>query len=255
MSITSLIVNKVVKLPKITSFSNYAFVGPHPDDIEIGAGALISKLVSMGKHVSFVICTDGRFGTENVRMSSDELIEVRKEECIKSANVLGVNDISFLGFSDGGFYKPEDLEKALLKKFSENKAEVIFAPDPHVKNECHKDHLLVGETVARISYFSGFENIMNVHGYTATDFKALGFYMTDRPNQYVRVTGDDFKKQLKSVFECHLSQYPQQSEASSSLQTYMKLRSFDFGLRTFSAHAEGFRFLDKTRMHCLPEGR
>lgn len=255
MSLTSFIVNKTVKLPKITSFSRFLFVGPHPDDIEIGAGALVSKLVRMGKSVSFVICTDGRFGTENMKMSAREMAEMRKQESLLAAEELGVKDISFLDFSDVGFYDPKDLEKALLEKIFETQPEVIFAPDPCVKSECHKDHLIVGEVVRRISFFTGFENIMNEYGLEATDFKALGFYMTDKPNQFVRVKKEDFKKQLKAIFSCHVSQYPPMAETSAALESYLKLRSFDFGMRTFAMHAEGIRFLDKIRMHCLPEGK
>ncbi len=255
MSLTSLIVNRVINLPKITSYSRFLFVGPHPDDIEIGAGALAAKLVRMGKHVSFVICTDGRFGTENMHMSANEMAEMRKQESLLAAEELGVKDVSFLGFSDAGFYDQKDLEKALLDKIFETQPEVIFAPDPCVKNECHKDHLIVGDIVRRISFFTGFENIMNEYGIEATDFKALGYYMTDKPNQFVKVSGDDFKKQLKSIFSCHVSQYPPMADTSAALESYLKVRSLDFGLRKFSAHAEGIRFLDKIRMHCLPEGK
>ena len=34
---------------------------------------------------------------------------------------------------------------------------------------------------------------------------------------------------------------------------YLKLRSFDLGLRRLCGHAEGFRVLGVTHMHCLPE--
>ena len=34
---------------------------------------------------------------------------------------------------------------------------------------------------------------------------------------------------------------------------YLKLRAADFGLRSLSGKAEGFRVLGRTQMHCLPE--
>ena len=44
MSFTKFIIDIAVKNPKIESYNNYLFIGPHPDDIEIGAGATVSKL-------------------------------------------------------------------------------------------------------------------------------------------------------------------------------------------------------------------
>ena len=39
MSITKAVLHFAAPLPKIESFDRFLFLGPHPDDIEIGAGA------------------------------------------------------------------------------------------------------------------------------------------------------------------------------------------------------------------------
>ena len=44
MSLTSLIIKFAAPLPDIESFERFLFIGPHPDDIEIGAGATAAKL-------------------------------------------------------------------------------------------------------------------------------------------------------------------------------------------------------------------
>ena len=51
MSITKLALRFAVPLPKLLDFQRYLFIGPHPDDIEIGAGATAARLRSMGKEV------------------------------------------------------------------------------------------------------------------------------------------------------------------------------------------------------------
>ena len=43
-----------------------------------------------------------------------------------------------------------------------------------------------------------------------------------------------------------------ESATGKSIELYLKLRAADFGLRTLSRSAEGFRVLG-TQMHCLPE--
>ena len=75
--------------PKIESFQSYLFIGPHPDDIEIGAGATAAKLASMGKKITFLILTDGRYGDgSSDGVKGDDLAELRKQESIRAAECL-----------------------------------------------------------------------------------------------------------------------------------------------------------------------
>ena len=69
MSLTRLALHCAAPVPHPERFTRYLFVGPHPDDIEIGAGATVSRLTAQGKRVTFLICTDGRYGTENTALS------------------------------------------------------------------------------------------------------------------------------------------------------------------------------------------
>ena len=98
MSLLRLVLKAAAPLPKLEGFSRYLFIGPHPDDIEIGAGATVSKLVSLGKGVSFLICLDGRYGLTNAPEGTTpkDLIEIRKKEALESAAMLGVDDVHFL---------------------------------------------------------------------------------------------------------------------------------------------------------------
>ncbi len=254
MSLTGTILKFAAPLPKIESFQNYLFVGPHPDDIEIGAGATIAALHEMGKHISFVICTDGRYGLDYAPEGTtpEELIELRKQESIASAKVLGVTDVTFLGFSDGGFYDISDLRTALAKVIGEKKPDIIFAPDPSVTSECHPDHLNAGRLSRELAFFAPFAEIMKQMGAESAPVQAIAFYMTAKPNRYVR-TGKHFSTQQEAVFGCHKSQFPEHSPEYRSIPLYLKLRAYEYGLRSFKGKAEGFRVLGRTHMHCLPE--
>ena len=80
-------------------------MGPHPDDIEIGAGATVAALAAQGKSICFLICTDGRYGTINLKeeISEEDFIQIRRDEALRSAAALGVKDVRFLDFCDSGF--------------------------------------------------------------------------------------------------------------------------------------------------------
>lgn len=254
MSLTSLAIKFAAPLPDLESFDRYLFIGPHPDDIEVGAGATAAKLAAAGKTVCFLICLDGRFGLENAPAGTgpDELALLRMEEARRSARVLGAEDLRFLGLSDGGLYEEKALFRAIAAVVGDFGPDVIFAPDPCVSSECHADHLNVGNAARRVACFAPFKEIMEAYGSAPADVKALAYYMTAKPNRYVGTKGF-VEKQLSALFDCHSSQFPAGSPAAKTLALYLKLRSADMGLRCLKSHAEGFRVLGKIHMHCLPE--
>ncbi len=253
MSLTRLVLRFAAPVPQAESFERYLFIGPHPDDIEVGAGATAAKLAAAGKEVSFLVCTDGRFGLENAPAgtSPEELAGLRKAECLDAAELLGVKDVRFLGLSDGGFYDTEDLFCGIARAIGEVQPQIVFAPDPDVTSECHADHRNVGEAARRAAFFAPFPEIMAKYGAKPTDVQAIAFYMTAKPNRFVKTKG--FRERQLAALLCHRTQFPKESESFKSVSTYLKLRAADFGLRSFSGQAEGFRVLGKTHMHCLPE--
>lgn len=252
MSLTRLALRFAAPLPNLEGFQRYLFVGPHPDDIEIGAGATVSRLVSLGKQVTFLVCTDGRYGDENTALRGQELAAVRKEEARRSAGLLGVTDVRFLELSDGGFYTREELLRGIARVIGDIQPEVIFAPDPSVASECHIDHLNVGQAVRNLAYLASNGGIMAQYGTRSAQIQALAYYMTARPNRFVSTRGH-LQRQLDAVFSCHESQFPPDSPGAKSIRLYLKLRSIDFGIRSLKGQAEGFRVLGQTQMHCLPE--
>ncbi len=254
MGLTKLALKFAAAPPDIESFTRYLFIGPHPDDIEIGCGATAAKLAAEGKQVTFLILTDGRYGDGfSGGIKGDELVSLRKQESIASAAKLGVKDVRFLDLCDGGFYDYEDMVRGIAKTAGECGPELIFAPDPYTGRECHIDHLNTGRAAAHAAYFCPYPGIMNRLGADAADVKGISFYMTAKPNRYVRVTKDMFRLQNEALFGCHTSQFPEGIPETKQLQMYLKLRSADFGLRSMCRHAEGFRVLGQTHMHCIPE--
>ena len=252
MSLTSLVLKIAAPVPKPESFKRFLFIGPHPDDIEIGAGATAAKLAALGKEVFFLVCLDGRFGYEHApeSITPDEMAAIRQQECLDSAKVLGVENVRFLGLSDGGLYDQQDLYTAMARAVGDIGPDIIFAPDPCVSSECHMDHLNVGEAARRLAFFAPFKDIMGACEAKTAPVEAIAYYMTARPNRFVKTGG--YKNVQFEALRCHKSQFPDDA-ALKDIGTYIKLRSVDFGLRRFCTAAEGFRVLGRTQMHCLAE--
>ena len=253
MSLTRLALRFAVPSPRVEEYDRYLFLGPHPDDIEIGAGATAAKLVAAGKKVSFLICTDGRYGLETAPEGTtpEELIEIRRAEALASAHALGVEDVRFLELSDGGLYDMDALVRGVARVIGEVQPQLILAPDPDVTSECHADHRNTGEAARRMAYFAPYRELAAQYGAESAEVQAIAFYMTAKPNRFVKTRGY-LPRQLDALL-CHKTQFPADSEAYQSIVTYLKLRAADFGLRALCGQAEGFRVLNQTQMHCLPE--
>jgi len=253
MILSKTILRLAAPLPKVEQFRRCLFVGPHPDDIEIGAGATVAKLAAEGKEICFLICTDGRFGFTNAPagISAQELADLRKKEALASARVLGVRDVRFLELSDGGLYDRSQLLRGIAGVIGEFSPEILFAPDPCVDSECHADHRNVGEAVRELAFFASHPEIMAQYGAGSVPAEAVAFYMTAKPNRFVKTSG--YTEAQKKALACHESQFPEGVPDTKALLSYLKIRDLDLGIRTLSRHAEGFRVLGKTQMHCLPE--
>ena len=253
MSLTRAVIRFAAPLPDLESKERFLFLGPHPDDIEIGAGATAAKLAAAGKAICFLICTDGRFGgAQCPKLSPEELAVLRKQEALQSAAFLGVKDVRFLGLSDGGFYEWRDLLNGIAAVVADFQPDVIFAPDPWVSSECHPDHLDVGKAARQIACFAPYGGIMAQYGASSAPVSALAFYMTAKANRFICTRGF-VSRQLSAVFDFHRSQFPENSAEGNAIRLYLKLRAADFGIRSLKGQAEGFRVLGTTQMHCLPE--
>jgi len=70
--------------------------GAHPDDVELGCGATIAKLVSQGKKVAIVDLTRGELGTRGSA-------EIRTNETKEASKILGITIRENMDFKDGFF--------------------------------------------------------------------------------------------------------------------------------------------------------
>ena len=244
------ILKRVAPLPKLSAYTRYLFVGPHPDDIEVACAPTVQALTRAGKHVSFIILTDGCMGTADPNLAGARLVAIRQEEALASAKLLGVTDVTFLPFHDGGMYPVEKAAVAIAKEIVRLKPEIVFAPDPNVRSECHLDHIKTGIAAKASMNMAPFESVMqSIGGSGSHSVSGLAFYYTDRPNAYVPVK-QTFGARKAALLE-HKSQFDEKT--IDDITMYFKLRSVRFGLRTCKGLSDGYRVLSPMHMHCFPE--
>ncbi|MFX0012668.1 MAG: PIG-L deacetylase family protein, partial [Candidatus Hermodarchaeota archaeon] len=107
-------------------------IGVHPDDIEFGMGASLSKHISMGHEIQIVVLTDGARDEFGNYTRSNE----RRQESKEALKILGYDkEIKFLNL------QKVDVQQPTIKVIE--KEIEIFKPDriyTHSKNDRHQDH-------------------------------------------------------------------------------------------------------------------
>jgi LmbE family N-acetylglucosaminyl deacetylase len=71
----------------------------HPDDLEYGTASAVARWTGQGKEVTYVLVTNGEAGIDG--MAPEEAGPLRQEEQRRSAAVVGVHRVEFLGHADG----------------------------------------------------------------------------------------------------------------------------------------------------------
>ena len=55
-------------------------IAAHPDDLDFGSAATMAKFAKDGAKVYYLILTDGGKGSEDPRLTSEELTQIRRRE-------------------------------------------------------------------------------------------------------------------------------------------------------------------------------
>jgi LmbE family N-acetylglucosaminyl deacetylase len=144
----------------------------HPDDESIATGGSIARAAAEGHRVVLVMGTDGRHGETPADLAEGEsLQDRRKAETERSAEVLGVKKVHWLGYHDSGMtgwpqnkepnsFIGADVETAALalaKILQDEQADVFTCYDWH-GGYGHPDHIQVhrvGHRAADIAIANG----------------------------------------------------------------------------------------------------
>ena len=194
------------------------FLGAHPDDIEIGCGALIHHLVQQETDFLCVTLSDNQ--------KNPDLKNI-KDEHYKSMKVLGVPEdkIVFGPFITRVF---PDARQEILEFFLKLRKE--FQPDlifTHSKQDVHQDHNTMSDEALRAFRgitVLGFDVVRSSHGFF--------------PHFFVDVTEEDVNAKIKALaeYETYRDKYYFNAELTRSIMV-------SHGALAERPFAEGFDIL------------
>ena len=123
--------------------------GAHPDDVELGCSGTIAKEVSLGKKVGIVDLTRGELGTRGSK-------EIRDQEAMAAATILGVQIRENLNFRDGFFINDEQHQFEIIKKIRKYQPEIVLC---NAIDDRHIDHGKGSKLVSDACFLSGLTKI------------------------------------------------------------------------------------------------
>jgi LmbE family N-acetylglucosaminyl deacetylase len=133
-------------------------IAAHPDDAEFGAGGTVACWVREGWRVVYVVCTHGEQGTHDLHADLGALARLREEEQRAAAAVLGVTEVTFLGYPDGQMQPTLELRRDLTREVRRYRPARVICPSPVRVLESgavrrnHPDHMAVGEATLAAIY-------------------------------------------------------------------------------------------------------
>ncbi len=213
-------------------------IGAHPDDVEIFCGGTLAKFAKQGVKVTFMTVTNGDKGS--FEKSVDEIIKMRKQECISAGKIINANWIG-LGFSDAKLIWNEKLHIKMIQAIQQVNPDLIIT---HPPKDYHSDHEEVSKTVTKASFFVTCPQF--VKNAKVADKVPPVYFMDSMcgvdfiPDEYVDITNEIDEK--IAMYAEHKSQHKYLGEREGiDFFDMIKTTAHYRGLQCGVQYAEGFK--------------
>jgi len=192
----------------MTKQAQVMIVAPHPDDAEWGVAGTVARWTREGKDVIYVVCTSGDKGTSDPNMKPEKLAEIREQEQLAAAKLLGVREVIFLRHPDQSLEDSPEFRKELVRLIRMYKPETVVTADPHRRYIWHRDHRITG----RVTLDAIFPYARDIHSYPDLLEQGLQphkveevlLWGAEEPNYRSNIT-DTFDIKVAAL-RCHKSQ-------------------------------------------------
>ena len=187
-------------------------VAAHPDDVDFAAAGTIAAWTTAGMDVAYCIATYGDAGGFD-DTPREQMPQLREAEQRAAAKVVGVDDITFLGYPDGAVTVSLDLRRDIARQIRRVRPQRVLVPSPE-RNwtripASHPDHLAVGEAAMCAVYPDArnpfaFPELLAAEGLDAWTTPEVWVVAAEHPNHYVDIT-DTFDTKVAAL-RAHVTQ-------------------------------------------------
>ena len=163
----------------------------HPDDLEYGAAAAVARWTRQGKSVAYVLASSGEAGIGG--RAPAEVGPLREDEERRSAAIVGVTEVEFLGHPDGLIEYGIPLRRDLAGAFRRLRPEVVLTMSFDLTwgeegPVNHADHRAVGLAVLDACRDAANEWVFPDLGPAVSTIKSAYVAASGSPTHFVDVT-------------------------------------------------------------------
>lgn len=216
-------------------------IGAHPDDVELGCGGTLAKLISAGKTVAVVDLTQGELGTRGTNFT-------RAEEAADASKILGLSARENLKMKDGFLQNSEEYQMQIVKIIRKYQPEIVLA---NAIDDRHPDHAKASKLVSDACFLSGLVKIETVgEGESQQPWRPKHvFHYIQWKNitpDFVIDISDFMEKKIEACLAYKTQFYDPNSEepmtpiATKDFLESLTYRAQDLGRLSGVAFAEGF---------------
>lgn len=164
----------------------------HPDDLEYGAASAVARWTTQGKEISYVLATSGEAGIAG--LPPVDAGPLREEEQRRSAAVVGVDHVEFLGHPDGAVEYGLQLRRDLAGAIRRLRPEIVIGMNFDLTwgeggTVNHADHRVVGLAALDACRDAANEWVFSELGAPWDGVSAIYITGTEATTHFVDVTG------------------------------------------------------------------
>lgn len=241
----------ILPTPDIFSAKRVLCVQPHYDDNDIGAGGTLARLSQNGAELFYLTVTDDLMGVTDASLSREAAEQLLKRDQFAAGKIIGVKEQYWLGYPDAGEYDTFAVRRDLLKYIRLIQPDLVFAPDPWLTYEAHRDHIQTGLATAEAIIFSGMTRIASSDpkvdaAYKVHSILGVAFYYTREPNKIIDISST-WETKLTAV-RCYEAQF--NSEGMDELMMALEFKSRQVCVEKDFEHGEPLKILHPSALHC-----
>ena len=127
----------------------------HPDDAESWCAGSVARLVDAGARVTYVVCTAGEKGRADPEAGPEAVAQQREAEQREACRRLGVAEVVFLGYPDGGLEDTPAFRGDLVRQIRRFRPDLCLTFDPIYPRPlytAHRDHRILGRAALDALY-------------------------------------------------------------------------------------------------------
>lgn len=223
-------------------------IAPHPDDVEIFAGATLLHLIDRGLRVGILDLTRGELGSRGSQ-------EIRHEEAREASVRLGLAVRENLDLPDGDVRDDHPQRIALAAAIRRLRPSLLLGP---ASSDYHPDHIAASALVSSAYFFSGLERLdLDLPPHRPTQYLSYLGNLGDEPRFVFDATPYwPRKRHVVSAFSSQISQGPPTDRShlilGRDVLDRMEIRGRHFGLLAGCEYGEPFTSARPPRMGEFP---